>query len=71
LVHRSAFAGVLTRKSALILTIKSAAPIKNSRIMKSEKVSSSRFHQEVKLISPSEVDPLLIGWLKEAYTLSS
>jgi hypothetical protein len=71
LVNRTAFAGVLTRKSALILTIKSAAPIKHSRIMKSEKVSASRFHQEVKLASPKEVDPQLIGWLKEAYTLSS
>lgn len=70
LVNKSAFAGVLTRKTNLILTIKSAEPIKHARIIKSEKVSASRFHQEVKLASPAEVDPLLIGWLKAAYALS-
>ena len=70
LVNKSAFAGVATRKSALILNIKSASPIKDARIKKSEQVSASRFHQEVKLVSPEEVDSTLIGWLKDAYALS-
>ena len=70
LVNKSAFAGVATRKSALILNIKSAAPIKDARIKKSEQVSASRFHQEVKLVSPEEIDSTLIAWLKDAYTLS-
>ncbi len=70
LINRSAFAGVMTRKNALILNIKSAAPIKHKRIAKVEKVSASRFHQEVKLTSPTDVDPLLISWLLEAYALS-
>ena len=70
LVNKSAFAGVSTRKNALILNIKSAAPIKDVRIKKSEQVSASRFHQEVKLVSPEEVDSTLIAWLKDAYTLS-
>jgi len=71
LVNKSAFAGVMTRKSALILNIKSAAPLKDKRIKKSEQVSASRFHQEVKLTSPDELDSVLIGWLKEAYSISS
>lgn len=70
LVNKSAFAGVVTRKSALILNIKSSAPIKHARVAKSEQLSASRFHQEVKLTSPEEVDPLLVGWLKEAYAIS-
>lgn len=70
LVNKSAFAGVTTRKSALILNIKSAAPIKHARIAKSEQVSASRFHQEVKLTSPEDVDPVLVGWLREAYAIS-
>src|SRR5512133_1335597 len=70
LVNKSAFAGVTARKNALILNIKSAAPIKHARIAKSEQLSASRFHQEVKLTSPDEVDPVLVGWLKEAYALS-
>ena len=70
LVHKSAFAGVATRKNALILNIKSAAPIKHARIAKSEQISASRFHQEVKLTSPDDVDSVLVGWLKEAYGIS-
>lgn len=70
LVNKSAFAGVVTRKNALILNIKSSAPIKHARITKSEQLSASRFHQEVKLTSPDDVDALLIGWLKDAYDIS-
>src|SRR5512133_467938 len=70
LVNKSAFAGVTARKSALILNIKSAAPIKHARIAKSEQLSASRFHQEVKPTSPEEVDSILVGWLKEAYAIS-
>jgi hypothetical protein len=70
LVNKSAFAGVTTRKQALILNIKSAVPIKHARIAKSEQLSASRFHQEAKLTSPDEVDSELIGWLKEAYAIS-
>jgi len=69
LVNKSAFAGVVTRKNALILNIKSAAPIKDKRFARSEQVSAGRFHQEVKLTSPAEVDALVLGWLQEAYTL--
>jgi len=69
-VNKSAFAGVVTRKSALILNIKSSAPIRHARIAKSEQLSASRFHQEVKLTSPAEVDPVLVGWLREAYSIS-
>jgi hypothetical protein len=71
LVNKSAFAGVATRKNALILNVKSTAPIKDARFPKSEKVSASRFHQEVKLLSVEDVDGALIGWLNEAYALSA
>jgi hypothetical protein len=62
---------VTTRKNALILNIKSAAPIQHARISKSEQLSASRFHQAVKLTSPDDVDSLLTGWLQEAYAISS
>ena len=70
LVNKSAFAGVMTRRNALILNIKSAAPIRDARIKKSEQLSASRFHQEVKLTSADEVDSTLVGWLKDAYSIS-
>jgi hypothetical protein len=70
LVNKSAFAGVATQKVALVLNIKSTLPIKHARIKKSEKVSASRYHQEIKLTSADEVDSVLIGWLQEAYSIS-
>ena len=71
LVNRSAFAGVATRKNVLVLNLKSAAPIKHKRVSKTEQISAGRFHQEIKLTAPDEVDSLLVGWLKEAYLLSA
>lgn len=71
LVNRTAFAGVATRKSALVLTIKSDRKLPSPRIHKSEQTSASRYHHEVKLTSPAEVDSELVQWLKAAYALSA
>jgi hypothetical protein len=70
LVNRTAFAGVATRKSAIVLTIKSDRKISSPRIHKSEQTSANRFHHEVKLSSPAEVDAELVKWLRDAYALS-
>jgi uncharacterized protein DUF5655 len=70
LVNKTAFAGVATRKSAMVLTIKSDRKISSPRIHKSEQTSAQRFHHEVKLTSPAEVDSELVKWLKDAYALS-
>ena len=71
LVNRTAFAGVATRKNAIVLTIKSDRELTSPRIHKSEQTSASRFHHEVKLTSPAEIDAELTGWLKAAYELSA
>jgi hypothetical protein len=71
LVNKTAFAGVATRKSAMILTIKSDRKIPSPRIHKSEQTSAKRFHHEVKLTGPAEVDAELVKWLKDAYALSA
>jgi hypothetical protein len=70
LVNRTAFAGVATRKSAMILTIKSDRKVSSPRIHKSERTSANRFHHEIKLVSPAEVDIELVKWLKDAFELS-
>ena len=70
LMHTTAFAGVATRKAHLVLTVKSDADIKSARIHKSEKVSAHRYHHEMKLSAPDDVDAELLGWLKGAYELS-
>ncbi len=71
LVNKTAFAGVATRKNSMILTIKSDRKIASSRIHKSEQTSARRFHHEVKLTAPAEVDAELVKWLKDAYALSA
>jgi hypothetical protein len=71
LVNVTAFAGVATRKGAIILTIKSDRKLASARIHKSEQTSARRFHHEVKLTAASDVDAELIGWLKDAYALSA
>jgi len=69
--RRTALAGVATRKSHLVLTIKSDRKLSSPRIHKSEQTSASRFHHEVKLTSVADVDAELVGWLKDAYALSA
>ena len=71
LVNRTAFAGVATRKGAIILTVKSDRPLSSPRIHKSQRTSANRFHHEVKLGAPAEVDAELVKWLKDAYELSA
>ena len=61
LVNVTAFAGVATRKSSINLTIKGNAKLSSPRIHKTEKVSANRFHHEVKLTSPADVNAEVIG----------
>jgi hypothetical protein len=68
--RRSAFAGIATRKDSLILTIKSTADIPDPRIIKREQASANRWHLEVRLSSPKEVDSTVKRWLETSYEIS-
>ena len=68
-VRSVGFAGVHPRKSYLMLNLRTDYPLATPRIAKSERVSKHRFHNEVKLTSPSDIDEELLGWLKDAYAL--
>jgi len=70
LVRESAFAGVATQKSALVLTLKSATDLVSSRIRKHERASAHRWHLELRLTEPEEVDAELRRWLAAAYALA-
>lgn len=70
LVRSSAFAGVATRKTAVVLTIKSSKDIKSRRVTKREQASAGRWHLEVRLDSPKDVDAEVRKWLREAYEIS-
>ena len=71
LVRKSAFAGVATRKTALILTLKSDSDVASKRIAKREQASANRWHLEIKLEAPAQVDREVLGWLKKAYELAA
>lgn len=71
LVRESAFAGVATRKDSLIVTLKAAGPLKSSRVERSEQTSANRWHHEVRLRGPAEVDRELRAWLEAAYALAT
>ena len=68
--HKSALAGVETRRNNFLLTIKSDHLIKSPRVEKVEKISSKRFYHKVRISSPKDFDEELRVWLKEAYLLS-
>ena len=70
LCHRVGFAGVHPRRRALALNLRTDYPIENSRVARSDQVSAHRYHNEVMLTSPDEVDAELVGWLKDAYALA-
>jgi predicted DNA-binding protein (MmcQ/YjbR family) len=68
--RRVAFAGVQTRKDALILTLKSERDIKHDRVHKTEQTSANRWHFEVRLTDPAEVDEQIRQWLRTSYELA-
>jgi len=68
--RKTAFAGIATRRASLILTLKSSADVASPRIRKRERVSANRWHLEVEVGAPSDVDRELRRWLKRAYELA-
>jgi hypothetical protein len=71
LVRHTAFAGVATRRSSLILTLKSAKDIRSTRIGKREQTSAHRWHLQIPLKTPTDVDQELTMWLSAAYELAA
>ena len=71
LVRNTAFAGVHPRKSSLMLTLKTSQPIMSPRIAKSEQVSRNRWHLDLKLMSPEEIETELLRWLRASYELTA
>ena len=71
LARRTAFAGVAIQRAALILTLKSARDITSKRVRRREQISAGRWHVEVRLAAPDEVNSQIVGWLRRAYALAT
>lgn len=63
----TAYLGLHPRKGGILVNIRSEKPIPSSRIRKTEQVSKNRFHCEVILTDPGEVNEELLGWLEAAW----
>jgi len=70
LVRRTAFAGIATRKAGLILTLKSDANVASKRIARREQASANRWHLEIRLDAPDQVDKEIVAWLRKANELA-
>lgn len=64
---RAAFLGVHPRKQGLRLNIVLAEAMEGPRVVKAERVSAYRYHNEVDVKQPAEVDSELLGWIQKAY----
>lgn len=70
LVRRAAFAGVHPRKAGVLVTLKTDEPLEGSRVRKVEQASRNRFHNDLVLGSPAEIDAEFLAWLARAYDLA-
>jgi hypothetical protein len=70
LLRSTAFAGVATRKDSLVLTLKADTHVKHPRIHRVQQTSANRWHLEVRLAAPEEVDAQIQAWLAHAYALA-
>ena len=68
--RRTAFAGIATRRARLIMTVKSSSDIVSDRVRKRERASANRWHLEIELSTPADVDREVRSWLKSAYALA-
>lgn len=68
--RRTAFAGIATRRESLILTLKLERDLPSSRVSKHERASAHRWHLEIRLTDPEQVDAELQEWIGEAFQLA-
>ncbi len=64
------FAGVNVRKDSLNVGFLMNRELRDERIFRSQSLGGKRFGHVVKLGRIEDVDAQLMGWLKEAYSLS-
>jgi hypothetical protein len=69
LVHSSGFAGIHPRKRYLYLNLRLDRALDSPRVARLEQVSKNRWHNEIRLDHPDQIDGELLPWLREAYTL--
>jgi len=70
MTHGRAFLGIHPRRGGLLVNIVLAARLDSARVHRSEQVSANRWHNEIILQDPADIDADLIAWIREGYTLT-
>jgi hypothetical protein len=70
LVRSTAFAGIAVQQRAIVLTLRLTHDVRSARVRRHEQASRNRWHLELKLESPADVDRDVMNWLREAYDLA-
>ena len=68
--RRVAFAGLHPRRNAVLLNLRTSAPIESARIRKVERASANRYHNEMLLESATDLDGELMQWIADAHALA-
>lgn len=70
ITHGRAFLGVHPRKAGLLLNIVTDQQLDDASMKKVEKVSANRYHNEILLTSPDELDDSVLQYIRQAYALT-
>ncbi len=70
-VHKRAFLGVHPRKEGLLLNIVTSEPIDSKRFKKCEQVSTNRYHNQLVVNAPEQINDELMSWIELSYSLTT
>jgi hypothetical protein len=65
--HGRAFLGIHPRRGGILVNIVLTRELESTRIHRAERVSANRWHNEIILKDPAEIDAELLNWISEGY----
>ncbi|MGN7250342.1 MULTISPECIES: DUF5655 domain-containing protein [unclassified Arthrobacter] len=65
--HGRAFLGIHPRRGGILINIVLTRELESARVHRAERVSANRWHNEVILKNPAEIDAELFIWIREGY----
>lgn len=68
--HGRAFLGIHPRRGGILVNIVLDRQLDAARVHRAERVSANRWHNEVILRDPEQIDSELLGWIREGYALT-
>jgi hypothetical protein len=69
--HGRAFPGIHPRRGGVLINIVLASQLESLRVHRADRVSANRWHSEIILRDPKEIDAELFTWVREGHTLTA